>query len=211
MKICIIGPPGAGKGTYAAELAKKHKIPAISIGRELRKMVNTKFGKMLKERYWGKGDLIPSKYAMDILKKNITEKGYIIDGFPREVREAEMFEKVDKLDAVIFIKVSKKTILDRLHGRLQCRKCGRVYHIRNKPPKKDKLCDKCKVELYERTDDKEERIVKERFKVYHEETEPVIDYYRRKGLLREVSGEDSIPEVVRNIEKAIRQKQTLKA
>ena len=96
MKISLIGPPGAGKGTFAAELSKKHKIPVISIGRELRNMQNTKFGKMLKEKYWGKGKLIPSKYAMDILKKSITKKGYILDGFPREVPEAKMFEKIEK-------------------------------------------------------------------------------------------------------------------
>lgn len=206
MKISIIGPPGAGKGTYAAKIAKKYKIPVIAIGRELRKMVNTKLGKMLKEKYWSKGDLIPSEYAMDILKKKITKKGYILDGFPREVEEAKMFESIDELDAVIFIKVSQKTILDRLHGRLQCKKCGRIYHIRNNPPKNKGFCDKCGIELYERTDDKEEKIIKERFKVYHEETEPVVDYYKKRGLLKEVSGEDSISEVIKNIEKAIRRR-----
>lgn len=206
MKISLIGPPGAGKGTFAAELVKKHRITAIAIGRELRKMAKTKLGKMLKEKYWGKGKLIPSKYAMDILKKKIRKKSYILDGFPRELEEAKMFEKIDKLDAVVFIKVSQKTILDRLHGRLQCKKCGRIYHVRNNPPKKDRLCDDCKIKLYERSDDKDEKVIKERFKVYHEETEPVIKYYKKKGLLKEVNGEVSIPEVVENIEKAIRQK-----
>lgn len=204
MKISLIGPPGAGKGTFAAELSKKHKITVIAIGRELRKMAKTKLGKMLKEKHWEKGKLIPSKYAMDILRKKISKKGYILDGFPREVREAKMFEKIDKLDAVVLIKVSQKTILDRLHGRLQCRKCGRIYHIRNNPPKRDKLCDNCKIKLYERIDDKKEEVIRERFKVYHKETEPVINYYRKKGLLREVSGEVSIPEVIKNIEKVIR-------
>jgi len=206
MKIALIGPPGSGKGTYAAELSKKYKTQIIAIGVELRKMVNTKLGRMLRDKYWGKGDLIPSKYAMDILKKRINKKGYIIDGFPREVDEAEMFEKIDKLDAVIFIKVSEETILDRLHGRLQCRKCGKIYHIRSNPPKKDKLCDKCKTELYERIDDKDEKVIRERFKVYHEETEPVIKYYKKKGLLKEVSGEGVVLEVVKKIEDVIRQK-----
>lgn len=206
MKISIIGPPGAGKGTYTAELSKKYKIPVIAIGKELRDMVGTKLGDMLKEKYWGKGDLIPSRYAMDILKKRINRKGYIIDGFPREVKEAKMFEKLDKLDAVIFLKVSQKTILGRLHGRLQCKKCGRIYHVRSNPPKKDRLCDDCKIKLYERSDDKDEKVIKERFKVYHKETEPVIKYYKKKGLLREVNGEAPIPEVVKHIEKAIRQK-----
>lgn len=206
MKISLIGPPGSGKGTYATELSKKYNIPIIAIGRELRRMANTKLGKMLKEKYWSKGNLIPSKYAIDILKKKITKKGYILDGFPREIPEAKMFEKIDKFDAVIFIKVSKKTILERLHGRLQCKKCGKIYHIKNKPPKKDRLCDKCNEKLYERTDDKEEKIIKERFKVYNEETKPVIKYYKKKGLLKEVSGEGSISKVIKNIEKAIRQK-----
>ncbi len=206
MKIALIGPPGSGKGTYAAELSKKYKTPIIAIGVELRKMVNTKLGRMLRDKYWGKGDLIPSKYAMDILKKRINKKGYIIDGFPREVDEAEMFEKIDRLDAVIFIKVSEETILDRLHGRLQCRRCGKIYHTRNNPPKKDRLCDKCKTELYERIDDKDEKVIRERFKVYHEETEPVVKYYKKKGLLKEVNGEGLVSEVVKNIERVIRQK-----
>jgi len=204
MKISLIGPPGAGKGTYGELIAKKYKVPIISIGRELRNMANTKLGKMLKEKYWAKGKLVPSKYAMDILKKKITKKGYILDGFPREVKEAKMFEKIDKLDAVIFVDVSQKTILDRLSGRLQCKKCGQIYHIRNKPPKKDKLCDKCNIKLYERTDDQEKKIIRERFRVYHEETEPVISYYKKKGLLKKVSGEGKISEVVKNIEKVIK-------
>lgn len=206
MKIALIGPPGSGKGTYAAELSKKHNLPIIAIGAELRRMVNTKLGRMLRDKYWGKGDLIPSKYAMNILKKRINKKGYILDGFPREVDEAEMFEKIDKLDAVVFIKVSEKTILERLHGRLQCRKCRRIYHIKNNPPRKDRICDDCKTGLYERIDDKDEKIIKERFKVYHEETEPVIKYYKKKGLLKEVIGEGPIPEIVKKIEKVIRQK-----
>lgn len=210
-KISIIGSPGAGKGTYAAELAKKHNIPIIAIGRELRDMVGTKLGDMLKKKYWGKGKLIPSKYAVDILKKRIVKKGYILDGFPREIDEAKMFEKIDNLDAVIFVKVSQKTILDRLHGRLQCKKCGRIYHVINMPPKNDNLCDDCKEELYERSDDKEEKVIKERFKVYHKETEPVIKHYKKRGLLVEVSGEDTVKEVVGNIEEAIRQKQPLKS
>ncbi|MBU4502582.1 MAG: nucleoside monophosphate kinase [Nanoarchaeota archaeon] len=206
MKISLIGPPGAGKGTYAAELSKRHKVPIIAIGRELRRMVNTKLGKMLKEKYWGKGKLVPSKYAMNILKRKITKKGYILDGFPREITEAKMFEKIDKLDAVIFIDVSQKIILQRLHGRLQCKKCGRIYHIKNSPPKKDKICDKCKVNLYERTDDKEENIIKERFRVYREETEPVIKYYKKKGLLKKVRGEGKISEIIKNMEKIILRK-----
>ena len=203
MKISLIGPPGAGKGTYARELSKKYSIPVIAIGREIRKSVNTKIGKMLKENYWGKGRLIPSKYAMDILRKNITKKGYILDGFPRELKEAKMFEKIGELDAVIFIDVSQKTILKRLHGRLQCKKCGKIYHIINNPPKKDNTCDDCKIKLYERTDDKQKKIIKERFMVYNKKTKPVIEYYNKKNLLRKVNGEGSIPEVIKSIEKAI--------
>lgn len=206
MKISLIGPPGAGKGTFAAELSKKYKIPVIAIGRELRKMAKTKLGKMLKEKYWKKGKLIPSKYAIDILKRKINKKGYILDGFPRELPEAKMFEKIDKLDKVILIKVSQKTILNRLHGRLQCKKCGKIYHITNHPPKKDKICDACNVKLYERTDDKKESIIKERFKVYNEETKPVIKHYKKKGLLKEINGEDPIPKIIKNIEEAIHQK-----
>lgn len=207
MRISIIGPPGAGKGTYAAELSKKYDIPIIAVGRILRQMaVKTKFGKMLKEKYWGKGDLIPSKIAVNIVKKHVSKKGYILDGFPREVEEAEMFDKIDKLDAVVFVKVSQKTILQRLAGRVQCRKCGTIYHIQSNPPKKEGFCDKCGGELYVRSDDKETSTIKERFKVYHEETEPVIKYYEKKKLLKVVGGEGAIPEVIERIEKVIRQK-----
>ena len=206
MKISLIGPPGAGKGTCAAEISKKYKIPIITIGKELRKMSGTKLGKMLKEKYWGKGNLIPSKYAMGILKRKINKKGYILDGFPREVKEAKMFEKIDKLDQVILITIPQKTMLHRLHGRLQCKKCGKIYHTKTNPPKKDNICDKCKGKLYERTDDKEEKIIKNRFKVYNKETKPVITYYKKKGLLKKVDGKGSIPEVVKRIEKVILQK-----
>jgi len=203
MKISLIGPPGAGKGTIAIELSKRYKIPIIAIGRELRILTKTKLGKMLKEKYWGKGDLIPSKYALDILKKKITKKGYILDGFPRELKEAKMFEKIDSLDIVINLKVSQKTILERLSGRLQCKKCGKIYHKKRRPPKKKNICNKCNSKLYERDDDKKRKIIRERIKVYNKEIDPILKHFKKKKLLIEINGEGEVKDILKRIEKIL--------
>jgi len=203
MKLSLLGPPGSGKGTYSELLSKEYNLTVVAIGRELRKMSKTPLGKMLKEKYWAKGRLIPSNYAMDILRKHISKKGYILDGFPRELKEAKMFDKMDRLDAVIVLNLSQNSVLKRLRGRLQCSRCGRTYHLSKAPPKKDMLCDKCGIRLYERIDDKEIKVIKERFKVYRNETGPVIKHYRRMGSVIDVDGEGSVETVFKRVEKVI--------
>ncbi len=206
MKISLIGPPGAGKGTFASKISEKYGIPVIAIGRELRRMAEkTELGRILKEKYWGRGKLVPTKYAMEILKEKINKKGYILDGFPRELNEAKKFDKIDQLDAVILLKVKKSTLMFRLTGRLQCRRCGRVYHIKNYPPKKPGICDICKIKLYKRSDDQERKTIRERLKIFNEEIKPIVKYYKSKGILKEINGEDPISIIIRNIENAVKE------
>lgn len=202
MKIILLGPPGAGKGTYASRLTPILKLPHISSGDMVRDEIKaqTELGKLMKE-YSNKGKLGPDEIMIKILAKRLRKpdckKGCILDGFPRTIKQAEALEKIVKIDLVINLNVPDDIIITRLSNRLTCKKCGTIYNKLTLKPKRDNICDKCGGELYQREDDKPE-VIQERLNVYRKKTEPLIEYYKKKDLLKNVScnGLMTPPEVI---------------
>jgi adenylate kinase len=212
MNIILLGPPGGGKGTQAKLLMERYKIPQISTGDILRDNLKrgTDLGKEAKG-YMDKGQLVPDGVVIGIigdrLKEPDCEKGFMLDGFPRTVPQGEALGKVladmgRKIDHVVSIEVPDSELIARLTGRRTCRACGEGYHVMFKAPKKDAVCDKCGGELYQRADDNEET-VSNRLKVYGQQTQPLIDYYKQKGLLREIKGMGAIQEIFGRITKVL--------
>jgi len=208
MNIIFLGPPGAGKGTQAKILVEKYGIPQISTGDMLREHVakGTELGVKAKE-YMEKGQLVPDEIILSMVKERLSQpdaqKGFILDGFPRTVAQAEaldkMLEEMDKkIEFVLALIVPDEELVTRLTGRRTCKNCGMMYHIKFKPPKVEGKCDACGGELYQRPDDNEET-VRNRLKVYHEQTAPLIEYYRKKGVLFEVDGSKSIEEITQQL------------
>lgn len=212
MRIVLLGPPGAGKGTQAVKLVEKYNIPHISTGDIFRKNLKekTELGLKAKE-YMDKGLLVPDELVVDIVKDRLVEedctKGFLLDGFPRTVDQADALEtELDKLgiklDGVINIEVEDEILIGRLTGRLVCRKCGATYHSKFNKPKTEYVCDLCGGELYTRDDDKEET-VKNRLLVYKNQTQPLIDYYTKKSMLKTINGEADTDTVFAEICKAL--------
>lgn len=210
MVILFLGAPGAGKGTQASLIAKKLNIPHISTGDIFREAVSkgTELGRKAKE-YMDRGELVPDEVVIGIVKERLSQedcrKGFVLDGFPRTVAQAEALDKVledlgAKLDFVFNINVSEEEVVRRLTGRRTCRNCNAVYHVEFNPPAKDGICDACGGELYQRDDDKEET-VRNRMRVYLEKTAPLIDYYKSKGVLIDINGELPVDGVTKEIEK----------
>ncbi len=206
-RMILLGAPGAGKGTQAKMLIKKYNIPQISTGDILRAEIKkrTILGKKAKS-VMDKGGLVPDYLIIDMVKSRLSKKdcvnGFILDGFPRTIPQAEALDKllIDlgiKLDAVLNILVTKEVILERMSGRWMC-KCGATYHIKNNPPKQEGKCDICSANLYQRDDDKEETVLN-RLKVYKQQTEPLVDYYKKQGLVEDIDGELPIPEILKSI------------
>ncbi len=208
MRIILLGLPGAGKGTQAKILAEELNIPHISTGDILRQASEdrTPLGLKAKE-YMDKGHLVPDDLIIDLIKERIKredcKKGFLFDGFPRTIPQAEALEKISNIDKVINLKVEDEVAIERLSGRRTCKGCGALYHIIYLPPKRERICDRCGGELIIREDDKKEAILK-RLEVYREETQPLIKYYRKKGLLIIIDGGRSKEEVTKNLLGSVR-------
>ena len=203
MRLVFLGPPGAGKGTLAVRLAEHFSLAHIATGDLLRLNVQegTVLGKKAKS-FLDRGALVSDELVIAMVKERLgkpdARKGFILDGFPRTTAQAEaldhvLSQNVTPLNAVAYFETSLKTIIDRLSGRRTCPKCGMSFHIRNIPPKQEGACDRCGASLVQREDDKEET-VRTRLEVYDRETAPLIEYYRKKGLLRKTSGDRPLQE-----------------
>ncbi len=201
MNLILMGAPGAGKGTQAEKISEKWGIPAISTGDILRSAIKegTELGKTAKS-YMDAGKLVPDDIVIGIIKEYLMSekcrKGFILDGFPRSIPQAEALDAMGvRIDAVLSIEVSDEKIVERMSGRRVCT-CGASYHIAYKPSQKEGICDKCGAELYIRKDDAPET-VQERLKTYHAQTEPVKAYYAKKGLLLTVVGQEDVADTTR--------------
>ena len=212
MRLVLLGPPGSGKGTQAQRLVERYKIPQISTGDIFRQAVRdqTELGKKAKE-YMDRGELVPDEVVVGMVEERLGQSdcknGFILDGFPRTIAQAEALDKLlagkgEKLDAVLEISVPDEEVVKRLSGRRTCRQCGAMYHIEFNPPKEPGKCDKCGGELYQRDDDKEE-VIKSRLQVYHSQTAPLIEYYQKEGLLKKIDGLGGIEEVFARIVDAL--------
>ena len=197
MKLILLGPPGAGKGTQADILSKRLAIPTISTGNILRAAVKngTPVGLKAKE-YMDAGKLVPDEVIIGVISERLAEpdcqKGYILDGVPRTIPQAEALEKAGIVfDAVVSIEITDQEIVDRMAGRRVCTACGAPFHVKNMPPKTEGVCDNCGGKLEARADDKPE-VVRDRLAVYHKETAPLKDFYGERKLLKNVDNQPTV-------------------
>lgn len=206
MNAIILGPQGCGKGTHSRRLSEKLDLKHIPMGRILRENVRkrTELGKKAK-KYMDKGELVPDDLAVKILLKKLEkiDKDFILDGFPRNLKQAKLLDEIIEIDKAVYIDIPKEESVERLSNRRQCKKCGEIYNLLHKKPKKEGICDKCGGELYQREDDKPE-LIRKRLNRFEKETRPVIDYYKKKGILKEVNGVGSIDELNKKIEKILK-------
>lgn len=215
MRIVLLGGPGSGKGTQAKKLTDTLRVPQISTGDIFRAAVKEGTPMGLKAKgYMDQGELVPDDVVIGVVEERLTkpdlDKGYMLDGFPRTVGQAEALDKIlagqsKGIDHVVLVDVPDEELVKRLAGRRTCKnsECGRMYHVMFNPPKKEGICDACGSELYQRADDSEATI-RERLGVYNSQTAPLIDYYHRKGLLRKVEGVGPIDEIFASIQKVLK-------
>ena len=208
MKIIMLGAPGAGKGTQAKMIAEKYSIPHISTGDIFRANIKngTELG-MEAKKYMDQGKLVPDELTVKILLDRVAQadcaNGYVLDGFPRTIPQAEVLDKAltelgEAIDFAIDVDVPDENIVKRMSGRRACLSCGATYHLEHIPPKKEGVCDKCGKELVLRSDDKPETVLN-RLKIYHDQTQPLIEYYTQKGVLYTVNGTVDMKDVFASI------------
>lgn len=214
MRIILLGGPGSGKGTQAKKLTEKYAIPQISTGDIFRAAMKEGTPMGLKAKtYMEKGELVPDEVVIGVVEERLTkpdlDKGYMLDGFPRTLAQAEALDKIitsqgKSIDHAILVDVPDEELVARLSGRRTCKNsdCGKMYHVMFNPPKSDNVCDSCSGELYQRSDDNETTI-RERLSVYNDQTAPLINFYEKKGLLRRVKGVGPINEIFGQIEKIL--------
>lgn len=208
MNIIFLGAPGAGKGTQADRIADAYGIPTISTGNMIREALakGTEMGLKAKA-FIEAGQLVPDAVVIGIIQERLAladcANGFILDGFPRTIPQAEALEEMGiTIDKVVDIEVADDIITARMSGRRVCPKCGAPYHTESLKPKKDGICDKCGTELQQRKDDKPETVA-DRLKVYHEQTEPLKDFYAKRGTLKEVDGLGSVDEITKRVKDAL--------
>ena len=207
MRLILVGPPGAGKGTQAVQLAKHYKIPHISTGDIFRANLKngTELGKQA-QSFMDRGELVPDSVTNEMVRDRLGNSdvgnGFLLDGFPRNTNQAEVLDSILKaknmpLDAALELKIDHAEIIKRLSGRRTCRGCGASSHIEFEKPKVAGVCDKCQGDLYQREDDKEE-VVSRRLEIYSEQTEPIISFYKSAGLLKNISALGEVSEITKN-------------
>jgi len=212
MQLILLGAPGAGKGSQADAISENYKIPHISTGDMFRAALknNTPLGVKAKG-YMDAGQLVPDSLVIEMVQERLGQddcaNGFLLDGFPRTVAQAEALDSLlaklaKPLDAVVNLQVPQSKLLARLTGRRVCRQCGATYHVAAKPPVKEGICDACGGEIYQRNDDKEETIA-ERLKVYNAQTEPLIAYYTEKKILVDVNGDQAMDAVQKEIKEKL--------
>ncbi len=195
LKIVMFGPPGSGKGTYASRMREKLNVPHISTGDLVREEIKyrTSVGRRI-EDYSRRGELVPDEIITELLRQRISQpdstNGFILDGFPRTIPQAKALEKITSMDVVVNLDVPDEIIIGRLSTRLTCKKCGAIFNERTLKPKVAGVCDKCGGPLYKRDDDKPE-VVQERLNVYRKQTKPLLDYYKERSLVENLSNRDA--------------------
>lgn len=208
MNLILLGAPGAGKGTQAEKICEKYNIPAVSTGNIIREALKNGTDMGLKAKsYIDAGALVPDEVVIGIIKERLAEddckNGFILDGFPRTIPQAEALDTMGiNIDKVVDIEVPDEKIASRLSGRRVCLKCGATYHLEYKKPKNDGICDVCGDELVQRKDDKPETVI-DRLNVYHEQTEPLKDYYAKTGKLVLVEGQEEVADTTALVFKAL--------
>ncbi len=214
MRIVLLGPPGAGKGTFAKYFSRKYCIPHISTGDIFRAEIEkgTELGRKAKE-YVEKGLLVPDEIVIAIVRKRLeepdTEKGFILDGFPRTIVQARALEEFAVIDAAVYIYVPMEVAVERLSSRYVCPKCGRVYNLKFNPPKNDLVCDDDGTPLVRRKDDEPE-VIRRRYEVYYQTFQPIIDYYMEKGILIKIDNTIGSDKAIPMLEKILVEKGILK-
>ena len=214
MRLVFIGPPGVGKGTYASAISRMYSVPHISTGDMLREEIKrgTELGARVRE-YVERGELVPDEVIVEMVKRRLSmedcRKGFILDGFPRTLKQAEELDRITRLDLVLNFVAPDEVIIERVSGRRICRGCGAIYHVKYIPPKIPGKCDVCGGELYQREDDRPE-VVRRRLEVYRVKFKPIIEYYRRKNLLVDVDASDQADVVIPRIVDVLRSRGLVK-